>query len=91
MATAMGMVDKTHALVYQNAVFETEEFDVTVSIESTDLCGHCVQSSQVLRQYFTTWVSILVRRYLTRTRPRPRHRVWSSSRWVALLARALAQ
>jgi hypothetical protein len=27
----MGMVVKTHALVYQNAIFLTKEFDVTVT------------------------------------------------------------
>lgn len=31
MATAMGMVDKTHALAYQNAIFLTKEFDMTVT------------------------------------------------------------
>ena len=31
MATAVGMVDKTHALAYQNAIFLTKEFDVTVT------------------------------------------------------------
>lgn len=44
MATAVGMVDKTHALAYQNAIFLTKEFDVTVSIEGADLCGRGVQS-----------------------------------------------
>ena len=31
MATAMGMVDRTHALAYQNAIFLTKEIDVTVT------------------------------------------------------------
>ena len=31
MATAVGMVDKTHALAYQNTIFLTKEFDVTVT------------------------------------------------------------
>lgn len=44
MATAMGMVDRTHALAYQNAIFLTKEFNVTVSIESTDLCSRGVHS-----------------------------------------------
>ena len=31
MATAVGLVDQTHALAYQNAILLTKEFDVTVT------------------------------------------------------------